>query len=50
MGMFEGLYSVEGTYTGAVHEELQPVRTHTAEVCGELSLMGGTPCWSRGKV
>jgi len=44
----EGLHPVEGTHIGTVHEELQPVgRTH---VCGELSPVRGTSCWSRGRV
>ena len=35
----------------SVPEELQPVgRTHVGEVHGELSPVGGTPRWSRGKV
>ncbi|GAB0183427.1 hypothetical protein GRJ2_000808000 [Grus japonensis] len=47
----EGLRFVEGTHAGAVHEELQPMgRTHVGEVCGGLSAMGGTPCWSRGRM
>lgn len=25
-------------------------RTHTGAVCEGLQLMGGTPCWSRGRV
>jgi len=42
---------MEGTNTGAVCEELQPVgRTHRGEVCGELSPMRGTSSWSRGSV
>jgi len=37
--------------TGAVCEELQPVgRTHIGEVQAELSPVGGTLCWSRGRV
>ena len=35
----------------SVPEGLQPVgRTHAGAVCGGLSPMGGTPCWSRGRV
>jgi len=47
----EGLHPVGRTHAGAVCEELQPVgRTHTGEVYGGLSLVGGNPCWSRGRV
>ncbi|GAB0185918.1 zinc finger and BTB domain-containing protein 5 [Grus japonensis] len=47
----EGLHPVEGTHAGAAHEELQPMgRTHSGEVGGGLSTVGGTPCWSRGRV
>jgi len=47
----EGLHSMEGTHTGAVREELQPVgRTHVGTVRGRLSPMGGGPCCSRGRV
>jgi len=47
----EGLHPVEGAHTGAVCEELHPVgRTHIGEVHGELSLVRGTPGWSRGRV
>jgi len=42
---------MEGTHTGAVREELQPMgRTHIEEVCGELSPARGTSRWSRGRV
>ncbi|GAB0195076.1 F-box only protein 31 [Grus japonensis] len=38
-------------HTAAVCEELQPMgRTHTEEIHGGLSPVGGTPCWSRGRV
>ena len=47
----EGLHPVEGIYSGVVHGELQLVgRTHTGEVHGGLSPVGGTPHWSRGRV
>jgi len=46
--VFEGLHPMEGTHTGAVREELQPVgRTHISEVHGRLSPMRGSSCWSR---
>jgi len=39
------------THAGAVREELQPTgRAHIAEVCGELSPVRGTSCWSKGRV
>ena len=39
----EGLQPIEGTYAGAICEELQLVgRTHAKEVCGGLSPIGGT--------
>lgn len=41
-----GLHPAEGTHTGAVQEELQPI----GEVCGGQSYQGGTPCWSRSRV
>jgi len=52
----EGLHPMEGTHTGAVCEELQPLalgkfvekgRTHNGEVCGELSPIRGTSRLSR---
>lgn len=47
----EGLHTVEGTHTGAVHEELQPLgRTHVGEDCGGLFPAGVTPCWSKGRM
>lgn len=43
------LHFMEETNTGAAHEELHPVETKcTEEIHGELSTIGGTPCWSRG--
>ena len=40
---------VEGTHTGAFNE-LQPVgSTHVGTVCGGLSPVRGTPCWSRDR-
>lgn len=45
------LHPVERTLTAAVCEELQPVRkTHDREVHGQLTPMGWTPPWSRGRV
>lgn len=45
----EGL--LKETHDGAVCDELQPVgRTHVGKVCGGLSLMGWTPCWSRERM
>jgi len=42
---------VERIHVGTVPKELQPVgRTHTGEVHGGLSPMGGTPCWSSRRV
>jgi len=42
---------MEGTHSGAVSEELQTMgRTRVGEVCGELSPVGGNPCWSKGRV
>ena len=47
----EGLHPMGRTHAGACREELQPVgRNHVAEVCGELSAMRGTSCWSRERV
>ncbi|KAJ7425604.1 hypothetical protein BTVI_02456 [Pitangus sulphuratus] len=41
----------KGTSAGIVCEELQPVgRTHSEEVGGGVSPIGGTPHWSRGRV
>lgn len=47
--MPEGLHCVQrDPAIGAVHGELLPVvGTHVGEAHGELSLMGGTPKWSR---
>lgn len=43
----EGL---EGTHDGALQEELHLTGgAHVEEVCGKLSCMVGTPCWSRGR-
>jgi len=40
----------EGTHTGAVCEELQPMgRTHIGEVCGELSPVRGTFTLEQGQ-
>jgi len=42
---------METTLVGAVREDLQPVgKTSIGEDHGELSPMGRTPCWSRGRV
>jgi len=55
-GLLAGLVTPWGAHTGADHEEPagdheQPAgRTHVGEVCGELSPMGETPHWSRGRV
>jgi len=38
----KGLHPVEGTHTGVVCEELQPV--------GRTQVGGGTLLWSRGRV
>lgn len=53
----EGLHPVEGTCTGAIHEEPQPIgrankgeRATTGEVHGGLSPMGGTSHWNTGSV
>jgi len=41
---------MEGTHTGAVCEELQPVgKSHFGEVLGGLFPVDGTPRWSRGR-
>jgi len=41
---------MEGTHTGADHEELQPMgRTYIGEVYGELSPMSGTFTLDQGK-
>jgi len=41
---------VEGSHTGAVSEELQPVgSTHVGEVCGELSPVRGNFMLEQGK-
>jgi len=45
------MYIVERTAAEVVCEELQAVeRTHTGEVHGGLSPMGGTPRRSKGRV
>jgi len=47
----DGLYLVEGSHAGIVHEELQPVgRTHIGQVHGGLYPTSRTPCWSRGRL
>jgi len=49
-GFLARLVTLRGIHTGAVHEELHPVaRIHVGEVSGELSPVGGKPCWSRGR-
>lgn len=41
----------EGVHTGADHEELQPMgKAQAGEVPGGLTLIGGTPHWTRGRV
>ncbi|KAJ7401339.1 hypothetical protein BTVI_97035 [Pitangus sulphuratus] len=45
--LLAGFVTVQGTHTGAVHEELQPMgRIDVGDVCGGLAPVEGTPCWS----
>ncbi|OPJ73508.1 hypothetical protein AV530_005844 [Patagioenas fasciata monilis] len=46
----EELQPMEVTHAGAVHGGLQPMARTLIEVYGGLSLVGGTPCWSRERV
>jgi len=49
--LLAGLVASWGTHNEAVCEELRSMgRTHVGEVCGDLSSVGGTTCWSRGRV
>lgn len=45
------VHSPEGTHAGEVCLKMQPIgKTPTEEIHRELSSMGGTPCWIRGRV